>query len=428
MEKAPIFGIITKEAIFNASYIELTLQLVVLLIAISFSLLVRKRWNRVIDLRIGDDIDPLSLRGITLRGTKRLSFSLTLSVLIFLIYGFFELFGHQSGLLYLVGQLVIILAAIRILVYLLQISAGPGIAKKAIDLPVSLVLWVFFAFYLLGWLSNTNEFFNNITITVGSIRISPLAIIEFLLISALLILVAMALSRFFEIYLSKTESFDSGVQLGLNKVIRYGLVGFSILFALSIVGFDLTTISIIGGALGVGIGFGLQKIASNLISGFLILFDRSIRPGDVISIGESYGWVEKMCARYLVIRDRNGIDTLVPNEEIITSQVINWSYGDRHIRLKIPIQISYGNDPEQALHLMLEALKVNKRILIVPAPAARIIGFGDNGIGLELRVWIDDPERGINNVRSDINLAIWKAFKEHNIVIPYPQRVIHVKT
>lgn len=216
-------------------------------------------------------------------------------------------------------------------------------------------------------------------------------------------------------------------RMGLIKVIRYGLIGIAVLVALSVAGFDLTTLTVVGGALGIGIGFGLQKVTSNLISGFLLLFDRSIRPGDVISVGESYGWVEKMGARYLVVRDRDGVDTLIPNEELITTRVINWSYGDRHVRLKLPVQISYGDSPRLAMQLLLEASGANERVIDDPGPVVRLMGFGDDGINLELRVWINDPEQGVNNVRSDINLMIWDAFKTHNITIPYPQRDLHVK-
>jgi small-conductance mechanosensitive channel len=137
--------------------------------------------------------------------------------------------------------------------------------------------------------------------------------------------------------------------------------------------------------------------------------------------------VEKISARYLVVRDLNGTDTLIPNEQLVTTQVINWSYGDRHIRLKLPVQISYGDDPELAMQLLLQASKANDRVISDPAPAARLMGFGDNGINLELRVWIDDPESGVANVRSDINLAIWRAFKAHSITIPFPQRDLHLK-
>ena len=319
------------------------------------------------------------------------------------------------------------LAAVRILVFLLRVAAGPGGGTKGMELFASGVLWMGCAFYLIGWLPAVGEVLDGIAFNMGEIRISLLGVAKFLVFSVLLVLTAMALSRLVEGRLSVKQGLDSGVRIGLVKLIRYSLVGIAVLVALSAAGLDLTTLTVIGGTLGVGIGFGLQKVASNLVSGFLILFDRSIRPGDVISIGDSYGWVEKINARYLVVRDHSGVDTLIPNEQLITTEVINWSYGDRHIRLKLPVQISYDDDPELAMKLLLGASKVNERVIADPAPAARLMGFGDNGIGLELRVWIEDPELGVANVRSDINLAIWRAFKAHGITIPFPQRDLHVK-
>ncbi|MFP5408266.1 MAG: mechanosensitive ion channel family protein, partial [Gammaproteobacteria bacterium] len=168
--------------------------------------------------------------------------------------------------------------------------------------------------------------------------------------------------------------------------------------------------------------------ASNFISGFIVLFDRSIRPGDVITIDNKLGWVQELHARYVVVKDRDGVERLIPNEMLITNEVINWSYSDRNVRLKIPVSISYDNDPVQALALLDEAAKINPRVLEDPAPTSRLIAFGDSGIELELRVWIQDPEAGMGSVRSDINLAIWRAFKDAGIVIPYPQRDLHIRS
>ena len=193
-------------------------------------------------------------------------------------------------------------------------------------------------------------------------------------------------------------------------------------------GIDLTALTVFGGALGVGLGFGLQRIASNFISGFIVLFDRSIRPGDVITIGDKLGWVQELHARYVVVKDRDGVERLIPNEMLITNEVINWSYSDRNVRLKIPVSISYNNDPEQALALLAAAARANPRVLAEPAPTTRLMAFGDNGIELELRVWLQDPEAGLGSVRSDINLAIWRAFKAAGIVIPYPQRDLHIRS
>jgi small-conductance mechanosensitive channel len=218
------------------------------------------------------------------------------------------------------------------------------------------------------------------------------------------------------------------MQVALIKLSKFILLLVAFLLALNMVGIDLTALAVFGGAVGVGLGFGLQRIASNFISGFIVLFDRSIRPGDVITIDDKFGWVQELHARYIVVMDRDGVERLIPNENLITNEVINWSYTDHNVRLKIPVSISYADDPEQALALLMEAAKANSRVLAEPAPATRLMAFGDNGIELELRVWIQDPQAGLANVRSDINLAIWRAFKAAGITIPYPQRDLHIRS
>ena len=417
---------ISSESFANSTPLDLGLQLGVLLVVTMVSLFIRRRWNHVIDMQIADSPEPVA-RVIALRATKRLSFSLVFAALILLGYSLFELFEYRVGLFKLAWPLAFVLAAINVLVFLLRVAAGPGTGSERVERFVSITLWIVFALYLIGWLPVVSELLDGIGISLGEVRISLLGVIKFLVVSAILVLAALAVSRYVEGHLSTTQALDSGIRAGVIKVMRYGLVSIAVLVALSVAGFDLTTLTVIGGALGIGIGFGLQKVTSNLISGFMILFDRSIRPGDVISIGESYGWVEKMGARYLVVRDRDGVDTLIPNEELITTRVINWSYGDRQVRLKLPVQISYGDSPRLAMQLLLEASGVNERVIDDPTPVVRLMGFGDDGINLELRVWINDPEQGVNNVRSDINQAIWDAFKTHNITIPYPQRDLHVK-
>jgi small-conductance mechanosensitive channel len=196
---------------------------------------------------------------------------------------------------------------------------------------------------------------------------------------------------------------------------------------LNAVGIDLAALTVFGGALGIGLGFGLQRIAANFISGFILVGDRSIRQGDVITIGERFGVVKELRARYMVVRDRDGVDTLIPNENVISAEVVNWSYGDRSVRLKLQVQISYQDDPRKALALLEQAAAGHPRVLADPAPASRVMAFEDNGIALELRFWIQDPEAGVNNVRSDLHLAVWDLFHEAGITIPYPQRDVHMK-
>ena len=197
-------------------------------------------------------------------------------------------------------------------------------------------------------------------------------------------------------------------------------------------GLDLTTLNVLTGAIGIGLGFGLQAIAANFVSGFVLLMDRSIKPGDVISFTgttgtstEGFGWVQELRGRYVVVRDRDGVETLVPNQHLITNPVINWSYTDPRVRLKLPVRVELSSDdPEKALAVLLKAAEDQPRILRDPAPVSRMMGFNDYGFDLELRFWIADPQEGVNNVRSDVNRAIWRLFKENGITIPVAQREV----
>jgi len=267
---------------------------------------------------------------------------------------------------------------------------------------------------------------DGIGITLGKNRVTMLSVLQLGFAIAVFMVMASWLSRYIEQRAKRSEYLSASMQVGLSKLSKVLLYTIAILIALNSVGIDLTTLTVFGGALGVGLGFGLQRIASNFISGFILLFDRSIKLGDVITIGQRFGWVVAMHARYIVVRDRDGVETLIPNENLITSDVVNWSYSDKHVRVKIPVQISYDDDPEQAMKLMVDACAVSSRVLSNPEPQTRMLAFGDSGINLELRLWLDDPEDGVGSVKSEINLAIWKAFKQHKITIPYPQRDVHL--
>jgi small-conductance mechanosensitive channel len=223
------------------------------------------------------------------------------------------------------------------------------------------------------------------------------------------------------------------MRIGIAKFAQAFLIGLSILLGLNASGLDLTTLNVLTGAIGIGLGFGLQAIAANFVSGFVLLMDRSIKPGDVISFTgttgtttEGFGWVQELRGRYVVVRDRDGVETLVPNQHLITNPVINWSYTDPRVRLKLPVRVSYDCDPEKALAILLKAAEDHKRILHEPAPVSRMMGFNDSGFDLELRFWISDPQEGVNNVRSDVNRQIWRLFQENGIKIPVAQREISV--
>jgi small-conductance mechanosensitive channel len=262
--------------------------------------------------------------------------------------------------------------------------------------------------------------------TFGETRFSVLSLIELTISILVFIVIATWLTRFIESRTKRSKYLNPSMRVVMTKTSKFVIYGLAILFALKAVGIDFTAFAVFSGAVGVGIGFGLQKIFSNFISGFILIFDRSIKPGDVISIGNRFGWVQELNARYVVVQDRDGVEALIPNENLITSEVTNWSYSNRSVRQRLPVSISYHDDPELAMQLMVESAKEHSRVLKSPEPVARLLKFGDNGIELELRVWIEDPENGIANVTSDINLAFWKRFKQHDITIPFPQRDVRL--
>ena len=195
---------------------------------------------------------------------------------------------------------------------------------------------------------------------------------------------------------------------------------------LKAVGFDLTGLAVLSGAIGVGIGFGLQKVVSNLVSGVIILLDKSIKPGDVISLGETFGWIDSLSARYVSVVTRDGREFLIPNEDLITGQVVNWSYSDEFVRLDVNFGTAYSADPHQVRALAIEAAASVDRVLSYKPPVCHIVGFGDSSVDYVLRFWISDPSLGLTNIRGNVFLALWDVFREHDITIPFPQREITV--
>jgi small-conductance mechanosensitive channel len=327
----------------------------------------------------------------------------------------------------LLSALALSLLLIRGLAYLLRRVLKAGPLLDASEQLISGLVWLGVALYLLDWLGPTLQLLDAAAVEFGERRFSILDGLLLLGVTAILLLIGGLLSGVLERRLMALDGLSIGVRVGVAKVLRFVLILIALLIALNVVGINLTSLAVFSGALGVGLGFGLQRIASNFISGFILIMDRSIRPGDVITVGDSFGWVQALHARYVVVRNRDGVDTLIPNENLIISEVINWSYADTSVRLKVPVQISYEDDPAVAMALMVELARKHPRVESEPPPVARLMAFGESGLDLELRVWIKDPQDGINNIRSDLNLAIWQAFKQASITIPYPQRDLHVR-
>lgn len=288
--------------------------------------------------------------------------------------------------------------------------------------------WTVAILNIFGWLQPTLNLLDSFTLTLGSIRLTPLIVIKVGLALWVSIWLANVLVSTLERRLEHSKNVTPAMRVLSVKLLHLALIIAAFLITFSSVGIDLTVLALFGGALGVGLGFGLQKIFSNLISGVILLMDRSIKPGDVISVGDTFGWINHLSARYVSVITRDGIEHLIPNEILVTDRVENWSYSNSLVRIRLPIGISYQSDVHQAMKLCVEAARDTSRILDNPAPRCLLTGFGDSSINLELRVWIDDPQEGRANVLSEIFLDIWKRFREGGIEIPFPQRDLHIRS
>lgn len=370
-------------------------------------------------------------RRTLLGAARRLVFPLVLFLLVAAGRALLVVLEQPHEVADLAVALALSLAAVRLVIFLLEQALQPGPLLIASENVLATLIWLGVALYIVGWLSPLLAGLDAMALTFGEQRISLLSIIKVLAAVSLVAVVALWIARLMERWIMASSHISLGMRVGLSKFIKVLFLALGVVIALQAVGVNLSALTLFGGALGVGIGFGLQRITSNFISGFILISDRSIQPGDVITVTdrsgeERFGWVQELRARYIVVRDRDGVATLIPNENLIVNPVVNWSYGHKNIRLKVPVQISYADDPETAMRLMVEAAERSDLLLRDPKPVARLMGFGDSGIELELRVWIDDPEEGVNNRRSELNLAIWHAFRENGITIPFPQRDVHV--
>jgi small-conductance mechanosensitive channel len=329
------------------------------------------------------------------------------------------------------------LLAVRIGVHLLALGMGPRSWVARGEVRYTIILWLLLAFTLLGWFDFIESTLDGIDLAPGKTTFTIWSLLKGIVVVTLFLVTASLTSRTIESRVMKMDSIALSTRIGISKFTYFFLLGLSVLLGINAAGVDLTALTVLTGAVGLGLGFGLQAIASNFVSGFVLLMDKSIKPGDVISFTgmtgtstENFGWVQELRGRYVVVRDRDGVETLVPNQNLITNPVINWSFSDPKVRLKLPVRISYQDDPELALQVLVEAAHCNPRVLRDPGPVSRLMHFSDSGIDLELRFWIADPQAGVNNVRSDVNRSIWRAFKEHQITIPVAQhdlRMVNVR-
>lgn len=335
--------------------------------------------------------------------------------------------GWDTGLLQPAMTLAGALALIRMGVFVLRHSFSPGGPLKAWEGALTVTIWTLVALHILGWLPRVEQLLDDYALNFGAVRVSLLNVVNFILSIALLLLLALWLANLIRNRVERSRALDDSMKIALSKLVKFVLLMLAVLAAMVAAGIDITAFTVFGGALGIGIGLGLQRVVSNFVSGFILAFEGSIRPGDIISFQDTYGTVVSLHTRHVVIRTRDGLDILVPNENLLSSDITNWSYeGDRKIRLRLPVQISYNDDPEQTLNLLERLARDHEHVLQDPPPRAFLLEFGDNGVNLELRVWIDDPDnRGL--FRNELYLKIWKEFHAAGISFPFPQRDVYIK-
>ncbi len=318
------------------------------------------------------------------------------------------------------------IAASLILAWIVIRLATDLIESREIARLIRSFAWAIAALNIVGWLMPLIHFLEGITFSLGQGEVSIFGVLTGILTMLVLVWLALVVTGLLENWLRRVPAVNPSARVLLSKIARIVLISSAFLFAVSSVGIDLTVFAVFGGAIGVGLGFGLQKVVSNFVSGVILLMDRSIKPGDVVEISGTYGRINKLAGRYTSVISRDGREHLIPNEDMVTQTVINWTFSHRMVRRHLPVGISYKSDVDLAIALMIEAADEVPRILTDPAPRVLIKGFGDSAINLELRMWIRDAKNGVSNVASEVNYKIWQKFNENGVEFPYPQRDIHI--
>ncbi len=318
---------------------------------------------------------------------------------------------------------VLFLAANLATAWVVVAVASRAIRNNLVRNIVKWGMWSYLAIYILGMTEAMVSVLDAMALSVGNFRLSLLMVLKAAATVAILLTLVNWISTFVHRRLEKVEDLSPSIKVLTDKMVKLLLYGMAVVITLQAVGFDLTSITVLSGAIGLGLGFGLQKVVSNLVSGVILLLDKSIKPGDVISLGETFGWISDLGARYVSVVTRDGREYLIPNEDLITGQVVNWSHSSDLVRLDIYFGVSYDSDPHQVRKIAREAAGTVNRVVNVPAPVCHIVGFGDSSIDLILRFWIKDPTGGLTNVRGDVYLALWDALKENEIEIPFPHQV-----
>jgi small-conductance mechanosensitive channel len=383
-------------------------------------LLLGRLAQRAFERRFEQQLASTDYLGKLMRAVNRVLWLSVAGVLLSVAGVAFRTFTAGARLLDVATTLVLAWIAIRL--------ASGLILRRFWGKVASISVWILVALEVVGLLQPMLDFMDGLAMNFGDASVSLLQALKAVLLFVLLYQIASALSRFSDERLNRNAHLTPSARVLFGKGVKFSLFTLAFVLALSSAGVNLTSLAVLSGAIGVGIGFGLQKIFANLVSGVILLFEKSVKPGDVIEASGVQGTVLSLNARFTSVLTRDGKEYLIPNENLITNEVVIWTHSDSNVRLKVPAGISYNADPRLAIRLMEAAALQTPRVLPSPPPLARLMGFGDSSVDLEVRIWISDPEEGVVNVMSDVLLNIWDAFKEHGIEIPFPQRDLHLRT
>ena len=408
-----------KEILNSITQPETIIQLIIVLLCVGLGFIAGVGVKNVFrnKIKISDTTYPMvkKLLEITLKQAPLIF----VVILIFICQTAMQQLKYPTLILYFVGILIVTRVLIRIIK---SVFLGEFWGKV-----FAVVIWALVVLILFNLLEPMSSLLDQVGFKIGKIHITALSVFKAFLVCSVLLVLGNYLSKLLEQKLDNVPELTGSTAVLLVKTAKVTIYSIIVLVALHSAGIELTTLAVFGGALGVGLGFGLQKVVSNFISGIILLLDKSIKPGDVIEIGDVYGYISKLQSRYVSVVIRDGSEHLIPNEDLITQKVINWSFSNTKIRLKVPIGISYNSDPHNVIKLVLSSMRNIQRLLPDPKPQCLLKGFGDSSIDLELRFWINDPENGVENIKSEVLLNVWDIFKENNIVIPFPQRDVHLK-
>lgn len=333
---------------------------------------------------------------------------------------------HSTHLLSVAIPLFGALAGIRVAVYLVRIAFAQSRWLDTFERSLATLIWIALALHLTGLLPEIVRWLSEVEFSAGKLSLSLWALLSGAFWVAVTVLVALWAGAAVEARLMRAEHLHSSLRAVFARLAKAVLLVTAVLVVLPLIGVDLTVLSVFGGALGVGLGLGLQKIASNYLSGFILLLDRSIRLGDLITADGQHGQVTRITTRYVVVRSLTGVEAIIPNDTLVTTTVLNHSYSDRRVRLAVRVQVDYGTDLKKAFAVMQSVARAHPRVLKEPEPGAQVVELADSGITLELGFWIEDPEAGSQGVRSDLSVALLEKFQASGIEIPYPRRDVRL--